>query len=257
MHMKSLLRLFLLAIMLLSGPLARASLLSSINYFSCSAGCAPSTFVFVNSTAPDGSALAYSNAYGAVSAQAGYGTLKANVDSTYAGSSLSTGSSLAQFSDWIMFGGLSGPQMVTVLLHLDGTLGATGAGTDGTAASMAITMHIDGNQLALVADYFGNLAALQSASQAGLPGTYELDYGTQIPLDALLQVTGSYGGFAHFGNTVTLEFIVPQGTTIQSGSGTNYRLTTIPEPASAALLLLGLAAFATAKMGRRYKHPQP
>lgn len=254
--MKSLLRLFLLAIMLLSGPLARASLLSSISYFSCGTPCP----TVVNSTAQDTSALSFSDQYGSIFAQAAYGVLKASVDSSYVSApggsfiSISTGSSLAQFSDTFTLGGLSGPQEVTVVLHFDGSLGSAGEETTGTSASMTIALTVDGNYIALAADWFGNLPEpLSSASGTGLSGTFTLDYGVPISLEALLQVSGTFGGYAHFGNTATLEFIVPEGTTIQSGSGTEYLATTvaIPEPATTALLLLGLAALAAAH--QRYR----
>jgi len=249
--MKSLLRLILLAILLLSGPFARASLLSSISYFSCGTPC-PTVF---NSTAQDSSALYFSDQYGAIFAQAGYGVLKASVDSSYVSApgggftSISTGSSLAQFSDTFTLGGLGGPQEVTVVLHFDGSLGSAGAETSGTSASMTVALTVDGNYIALVADWFGNLPQpLASASGAGLSGTFMLDYGVPISLEALLQVSGTFGGFAHFSNTATLEFIVPEGTTIQSGSGTDYLATAvaIPEPATTALLSLGLAMLAAA-----------
>jgi hypothetical protein len=148
-----------------------------------------------------------------------------------------------------MLGGLTGPQMVTFVLHTDGTLGGAGESTNGTAASMSMTLEVNGQQVAIVADYFGGLLA--SAPQGGLSGTFALDYGTQIALGALLQVSGSFGGFAHFGNTVSLEIFAPQGTTLTSGSGTDYRLTTIPEPATSVLLLLGLAALQAAR--KRYR----
>lgn len=251
--MKSLLRLFLLAILVLSGPFAKASLLSTINYVSCGPGCIPPTFASASSQ--NGSALSFSNIYGGASSQASYGTLKASVDSSYTSApyTFSFGNSLAQFSDWITLGGLTGQQQVTFILHTDGTMGGIGEATTGTSASMSITLNVDGNQVALVADYFGGLPLAQpSAAQGGgLTGTFGLNYGTQIALDALLQVSGSFGGFAHFGDTVTLEIIAPQGTTLTSGSGTDYRLTTIPEPATAALMLLGLALLATRS---RYRH---
>lgn len=246
--MKSLLRLFLLAILLSSGAPAGASLLSSISYFSCGTPCP----TVVNSTAQDTTALSFSDQYGSIFAQADYGVLKTSVDSSYASApgggytSFSTGSSLAQFSDTVTLGGLSGPQEVTVVLHFEGGLGATGEETFGTAASMTVSLTVNGNNIALVADFFGNLPQpLASASGPGLTASYTLDYGVPISLEALLQVSGTFGGFAHFGNTATIEFIVPEGTTIQSGSGTEYLATTvpIPEPATIALLLLGLAAF--------------
>lgn len=251
--MKSLLRLFLLAALLVCGPFAKAALVSSISYFSCGPSCAPLTFI--NSAVVDGSALAVSNAYGSAFSQAAYGTLKASADSSYAGSpnTYSISSSIAQFSDWITLGGLSGAQMVTFILHTDGSLGGTGESTNGTSASMSLTLDVDGNEVALVADYFGNLPALPNASQGGLSGTFALDYGTQVSIKAVLGVTGIFGGFAHFGDTVSLEIIAPPGTTITSGSGTDYRLTTIPEPATAALLLLGLAALLAAR--NRYRQP--
>lgn len=254
--MKSLLRLFLLAILLLSGRFASASLLSSISYFSCGTPCP----TVVNSTAQDSSALSFSDQYGAIFAQAGYGVLKASVDSSYVSApgggfiSMSTGSSLAQFSDTFTLGGLNGSQEVTVVLHFDGGLGSSGEETSGTSASMTIALTVDGNYIALVADFFGGLPELQaSASGAGLSGTFTLDYGVPISLEALLQVSGTFGGFAHFGNTATLEFIVPEGTTIQSESGTEYLATTvpIPEPASTAVFLLGLAALAAARHSYR------
>jgi len=250
--MKSLLRLFLLAILVLSGPFAKASLLSTIFYGSCGPCLVPT---ITSSTSVSGGAVAFSDVYGGASSQASYGTLKASVDSSYTSSpyTYSFGNSLAQFSDWITLGGLAGPQQVTFILHTDGTMGGVGEATTDTTASMSITLNVDGKQVALVADYFGGLPLAQpSAAQGGgLTGTFELDYGTQISLDALLQVSGNFGGFAHFGDTVTLEIIAPQGTTLTSGSGTNYRLTTVPEPATAALLLLGLALLATRDRYRR------
>lgn len=247
--MKSLLRLLLLAFLLSGGPLARAALLSSISYLSCAAPCtAPS---FFTETALDTSSITHFDAFGAISAQADYGVLKASVDSSYAsisgGSSFSTGSSLTQFSDTITLGGLSGPQEVTVVLHFEGSLGSTGEETDGTSASMTVSLSVGDNTIALVADYFGNLPQLQAgAGGPGLAGTYILEYGVPISLAGLLQVSGALGGYAHFGNTATLEFIVPEGTTVAAGSGTEYLVNTnaIPEPASTALLLLGLVALA-------------
>lgn len=250
--MNALLRLFLLATLLLGGPLARASLLSSISYSSCGTTCP----TVVNSTAPDTTALSFSDQYGSIFAQAGYGVLKASVDSSYASapgdgfSSMSTGSSLAQFSDSVTLGGLSGPQEVTVVLHFEGSLGSAGEETIGTSASMTVSLTVDGHNIALVADWFGNLPEpLTSASSPGLAATFVLDYGVPISLEALLQVSGTFGGFAHFGNTATLEFLVPEGTTIQSGAGAEYLATTvaIPEPATIALLLLGLAALSASR----------
>ncbi|MTW11317.1 PEP-CTERM sorting domain-containing protein [Pseudoduganella eburnea] len=247
--MKSLLRLFLMVTLLVNATFARASLLSTINYFSCAPNCAPLTVV--NTISQNGSALSFSNSYGGAFSQAAYGTLKASVDSSFTASpnTFSSGSSLAQFSDWIMLGGLTGPQMVTFVLHTDGALGGTGESTNGTAASMSITLDVNGQQVAIVADYFGGLLA--SAPQGGLSGTFALDYGTQISLGALLQVSGSLGGFAHFGNTVSLEIFAPQGTSLISGSGTEYRLATIPEPGTCALLLLGLFSLLAAR--NRYR----
>jgi hypothetical protein len=249
--MKSLLRRFLLAFLLLGGPLARASLLSSISYVSCAAPCTNPSFVAT--TATDTSVLSYADAYGAIFAQADYGLLKASVDSSYAstiaGSSFSTGSSLAQFSDSITLGGLSGPQEVTVVLHFEGSLGSVGEQALGTSASMTISLSVGDNSIALVADYFGNLPLLQAgAGGPGLSATYMLEYGVPISLAGLLQVTGALGGYAHFGNTATLEFIVPEGTTIATGSGSEYLVSTlaVPEPASTALFLLGLAALGAA-----------
>jgi len=238
--MKSLLRLFLLATLLASGPFAKASLVSSINYTSCGANCPPLTFV--NSAVADGSALSFSNAYGGAFSQAAYGTLKASADSSYSStpSAFSISSAVAQFSDWITLGGLTGPQMVTFILHTDGSLGGA-AGSANAVAGMSLTLDVDGNEVAIVADYFGNQPALPSASQGGLSGTFALEYGTQISIKAILGVTGILGGFAHFGDTVGLEIIAPPGTTIESESGAAYRLTTVPEPASAALLMLGFA----------------
>ncbi|KQV46004.1 PEP-CTERM sorting domain-containing protein [Duganella sp. Root336D2] len=250
--MNSLLRLSLLTFLLLSGPWARASLLSSISYFSCGAPCP----AVVNSTAQDTTALTFSDQYGSILAQAGYGVLKASVDSSYAAApgggfvSMSTGSSLAQFSDTVTLGGLSGPQEVTVVLHFEGTLGGAGEETQGTSASMTVSLTVDGHNIALVADWFGNLPEpLASASSPGLSATFALDYGVPISLAALLQVSGTFGGFAHFGNTATLEFLVPEGTTIQSGSGAEYLATTvsIPEPATIALLLIGLATLSATR----------
>jgi hypothetical protein len=249
--MTSLLRLFLLAILLLSGRFASASLLSSISYFSCGTPCPTA----VTSTAQNSSALSFSDQYGAIFAQAGYGVLKASVDSSYVSApgggfiSMSTGSSLAQFSDTFTLGGLSGSQEVSVVLHFEGGLGSAGEETFGTSASMTIALTVNGNYIALVADFLGNLPELQaSASGTRLSGTFTLDYGVPISLEALLQVSGTFGGFAHFGNTATLQFIVPEGTTIQSGSGAQYLATTtaVPEPATSALLLLGLAVLAAA-----------
>lgn len=255
--MHSLLRLSLLAILLLSGPLARASLLSSISYFSCGTTCP----TVVNSTAQDTTTLTFSDQYGSIYAQAGYGVLKASVDSSYTGApgggftSISTGSSLAQFSDTVTLGGLSGPQEVTVVLHFEGALGAAGEETQGTSASMTVSLTVNGHNTALVADFFGDLPApLASASGPALTATFALDYGVPISLEALLQVSGTFGGFAHFGNTATLEFLVPEGTTILSGAGAEYLATTvaIPEPATYALLMLGLAALSSTR--NRYRH---
>ncbi len=249
--MKSLLRLFLLACLVLGGPSARASLLSSISYVSCAAPCTNPSFVATAAT--DTSVLSYADAFGAIFAQADYGVLKASVDSSYAsttaGSSFSTGSSLAQFSDSITLGGLSGPQEVTVVLHFEGSLGSVGEQALGTSASMTISLSVGDNSIALVADYFGNLPLLQAgAGGTGLSATYMLEYGVPISLAGLLQVTGALGGYAHFGNTATLEFIVPEGTTIATGSGSEYLVSTlaVPEPATAALFLLGLAALGAA-----------
>ncbi len=255
--MKSLLRLFLLTSLLLSGSLAKASLLSSISYFSCGAACP----TVVNATGQDTTPLTFSDQYGAIFAQAGYGVLKASVDSSYSGTpgggfiSMSTGSSLAQFSDTVTLGGLSGPQEVTVVLHFEGTLGASGEETQGTSASMTVSLTVNGQNTALVADFFGNLPELQaSAGGPALTATFTLDYGVPISLEALLQVSGTFGGFAHFGNTATLEFLVPAGTTILSGAGAEYQATTvaIPEPATFALLVLGLAALSATRS--RYRH---
>ncbi|MGW8393386.1 PEP-CTERM sorting domain-containing protein [Pseudoduganella sp. HUAS MS19] len=253
--MKSLLRLFLLAILLSSGPLARASLLSSISYFSCGTPCP----TVVNASAQDSTALSFSNQYGSIFAQAGYGVLKASVDSSYTSAagggfaSISTGSALAQFSDTVTLGGLSGPQEVTVVLHFEGNLGSTGEETQGTSASMTVSMTVDGHNIALVADYFGNLPELQAASAPALGATFTLDYGVPISLEALLQVSATFGGYAHFANTATLQFLVPEGTTIQSGAGAEYLATavSIPEPAAMALLLLGLAALSATR--NRYR----
>jgi hypothetical protein len=245
--MKTLLRLLLLSILLSSGTLARASLLSSITYISCGVSCPPPSIV--TTLAQDTSALSYADAYGAVFAQADYGVLKASVDSSYssASGSYSTGVSLAQFSDSITLGGLSGPQEVTVVLHFEGNIGSLGEETIGTSASMTISLSVGDETIGLVADYFGNLPQLlASPSGPGLGGSFTLDYGVPISLSALLNVSGSLGGFAHFGNTATLEFIVPQGTTIASASGGEYLVSTvaIPAPATTALLLLGVAALA-------------
>jgi hypothetical protein len=246
--MKSLLRLFLLAILLSNGPLAKASLLSSYSYYSCAAPCSPS---FYSSATLDGSALNFSDQFGSVYAQAAYGTLKASVDSSYSSApgGESAGSSLAQFSDTITLGGLSGPQEVTVILHFEGSLGSAGEEREGTSASLTVSLSVADNSITLIADYFGNLPPLQaSASGPGLAGTYTLEYGVPISFAALLQVSSSYGGFAHYGNTATLEFIVPEGTTIATGSGSEYLVSTlaVPEPASTALFLLGLAALGAA-----------
>ncbi|SFF91941.1 PEP-CTERM protein-sorting domain-containing protein [Duganella sp. CF458] len=255
--MKSLPRLFLLAILLLSGSSVRASLLSSISYFSCGTPCP----TVVNSSAQDTSALGFSDQYGSIFAQAGYGVLKASVDSSFIGApgggfiSMSTGSSLAQFSDTVTLGGLGGPHEITVVLHFEGTLGAAGEETQGTSASMTVSLTVDGHNTALIADFFGNLPELQaSADGPALSATFTLDYGVPISLEALLQVSGTFGGFAHFGNTATLEFLVPEGTTILSGAGAEYLATAvaIPEPATFALLVLGLAALSATR--NRYRH---
>lgn len=254
--MKSLLRLFSLTAILLSAPLANAALLSSVSYFSCAAPCTNPTFVAT--IAQDSSALTHSDPYGSIFAQADYGVLKASVDTTYAsasgGLSFSTGSSLAQFSDTFTLGGLSGAQDVTVVLHFDGELGAVGEQPQGTSASMTISLTVDGHTIALAADYFGNIPEpLASASSPALSAMFTLDYGIPISLAALLQVSGAFGGYAHFANTATLEFIVPEGTTLTSGSGTEYLATTvaIPEPATLALALLALAALAVTR--HRYR----
>lgn len=255
--MKSLLRLFLLAILLTSGVPARASLISGINYVSCDAFCVHLTTA--NPIVADGSALSYSSSYGAGLAQASYGTLKASADSSYVSgpfgfTSFSSVSAFSQFGDAISFGGLGGPQLVTVLLHLNGSLGTAGETSPSTTANVALSLNLGGNLASVTVDRFGTVSNLHgSYQQSLLSATFQLDYGTLFSLTSILQASGSFGGFSHFANTVSLEFIAPEGTTIQSGSGTQYLLQTvhIPEPASAVLLLMGLAAFAAAARRRR------
>lgn len=255
--MKSLLRLFLLAILLTSGAPVRASLVSGINYVSCDAFCAHLTTA--NPIVADGSALSYSNSYGAGFAQASYGTLKASADSSYASgafgfASFSSVSAFSQFGDTISFGGLGGPQQVTVVLHLGGSLGTAGETSLSTTANVALALNLGGNLASVTLDRFGTVSNLHgSYQQSLLSATFELDYGTLFSLTSILQANGSFGGFSHYANTVSLEFIAPEGTTIQSGSGTQYLLKTvhIPEPASAFLLMIGVAAFAATARRQR------
>lgn len=243
--MKSLLRLFLLTIMLVNAPFARASLLSTLNYFSCGPNCTP--LAFISNISQNGSALSFNDAYGSAFSQAAYGTLKASVDSSFTASpnTFSSGTSLAQFNDWIMLDGLTGPQMVTFILHTDGTLGGSGESTTNTAASMSLALDVNGQLVTLAADYPGGLPP------GGLAGTFALDYGKQLTLGATLLISGRLGGFAHFGHTVSLEILAPHGTTLTSGSGAEYRLSTVPEPATNALLFLGFAALLAAR--NRYR----
>jgi hypothetical protein len=248
------LRLCLMAVLALAAPLANASLLSSIGYTSCDFACTNPTNV--NQSAQSGIALSFSDGYGSVFAQADYGTLKASIDSSFVSNgtgsfiSESTGAASSGFSDWIAFGGITGPQLVTIVLRLDGSIGATGDEMPSTSANVGVSLGVNGRLVSLNADRFGTITNLHGTySQSVLTATFELDYGVLLSLDGSLDVSGSFGGYAHYGHTVDLEFVAPAGTTIRSDSGAVYRLSqgNVPEPATCVLMSIALAALAIAR----------
>jgi hypothetical protein len=256
------------AILVLSYDAFGGTIVTSAAFNSCDSACQnPVTFA---QTKTDGSPVSFSNQHGSVYAEAAYGVWKASAESTFVSdgaagfTSLSSGSGVASAVDSLTFNGGNGSSRGTLRLHIDGEFGVDlsgGGGSSSTSAGMSFYFLLGAAQIvaAIAMDTTHGISNPFDATTGAPIGTYdpatgyltaefEFEYGLLYNnVGGFLSAIGDHGGFSRFGNTVTLEFLLPEGTTIQSESGASYRIQSaseVPEPTMAGLFLLGCLAIA-------------
>jgi hypothetical protein len=172
-------------------------------------------------------------------------------------------SATARMSDSVTFHGPGSTVQVSFMLHVDGTFAMSGGNSPGNITlDGAMTIDVASATLALSRTYSPGGADTLGGSVAGSPGSFlnktlntadamlvvTTTVQTEVPVSffALITVverTAPVGmtETADFSHTAQASLLVPAGYSYTSASG-HFLATPVPEPASGALMLAGIAA---------------
>jgi hypothetical protein len=218
------------------------------------------------------------------SAVSTFGTLQASASSTLNRISLGNGWTLAyaEMTDAMVVTSpfAAGVGFLSINYALDGTI--VESGNVNSSAEVLIGLDRDGSgsgvfptnsRTAYTSSVSGRFTSSPQAFDWNVPfnlflslfaavGNVALGAGT--PISGLAPVIGLGVGTANFGSTLTIDSVSLfddqmrpiSAATLVAASGTNYKIASVPEPATLALIALGSAAVHLRRRSRMRKTPQ-